>query len=80
MNDFDNEYPELVGKQIKLIKTNDPFTKRKSGDLGIIDSVMRVNLPHNNKDHFHQIWIRWQDTNDLGLALIMNDDHYEILK
>lgn len=69
----------MVGKKIKLIHTDDPYTRRKSGDIGIIESIERVNLPHNNKDHFHQIWIKWFDTNEYGLALILESDKFEVL-
>lgn len=72
-------FEHLVGKKIKLIKTEDEYTRRQYGDIGIVDSVERVNLRHKDKDHFHQIWVRWFDTNDLGLALILESDKFEVM-
>jgi len=68
----------LIGKQIRLIKTNDPYTKLTKGDLGIVDSI-------DQHDKFNQVWIKWNTValhrNTHMLALIPEaGDEFEVVK
>ncbi len=70
----------LIGKKVMLIKTNDPYTKLKQGDKGIITDIDFVNMDNG----FHQIWIKWEKTtyykNDHTLALIPEaSDKFELI-
>jgi hypothetical protein len=67
----------LIGKTVSLIKTNDPYTKLKTGDKGKVESI-------DKHTGFHQIWIKWEKTtyykNNHTLALIPEaGDQFEIL-
>jgi len=62
-----NKELELTGKQVKLISMDDPYTKLKNGDKGIIIFV----------DDIGQIHVQWD--NGSSLALIPGEDKYEIL-
>ena len=64
-----------IGKRIKLINTNDPYTSLKPGDLGTVVDISRVDLPPKP---FTQIWVEWD--NGSNLALIMGEDSFEVLK
>jgi hypothetical protein len=64
----------LIGKRIKLIHTNDPYTKLKQGDLGTITDV--TELPASMGGN-KQIWVRWDSGS--SLAMIEGLDQYEIL-
>lgn len=63
----------LKGKRIRLIKTNDPYTDLKSGDLGTIELVNR------SESYFvePQIFIRWD--NGSTLMLLEGVDEYEVI-
>jgi hypothetical protein len=67
----------IIGKTVRLIKTNDPYTKLQTGDTGVITSI-------DKHDGFHQVWIKWGKTtyykNNHTLALIPEaSDQFEIL-
>ena len=67
----------LIGKTVRLEKTNDPYTKLQKGDKGIIESI-------DKHTGFHQIWIKWEKTtyykNNHTLALIPEaGDQFTIL-
>ena len=73
---FDS-YPEnwdfnLAGKRVQLIKTNDPYTKLKEGDLGTVEYVIR-----NSELIGDQVSIQW-DTGS-NLMLIIGVDQFLIL-
>ena len=70
-------YPEnwdfnLAGKRVQLIKTNDPYTKLKEGDLGTVEYVIR-----NSELIGDQVSIQW-DTGS-NLMLIIGVDQFLIL-
>ena len=69
----DSEQSKL-GKRIKLIHTNDPYTHLKQGDLGTITDV--TELPADMGGN-KQIWVRWDSGS--SLAMIEGLDQYEIL-
>jgi len=71
----------LIGKTVRLIKTNDPYTKLQAGDKGIIESID----DHTKGLGFHQIWIKWEKTtyykNNHTLALVPEaGDKFTILE
>lgn len=61
-----NRDTELIGKKVKLIKMDDPYTDLKAGDEGVIEFV----------DDENQIHVKWD--NGSHLALIPGVDKYEI--
>jgi len=58
----------LIGKEIKLIRMEDPYTSLKSGDVGTISSV----------DSTGTIFVNWQNGSKLGV--IPGIDEYQILE
>ena len=59
--------PDVVGKRIKLIRTDDPYTDLKPGDKGTV-----VNLPElPYEDTPFKIWVQW----DSGSILAMLEGH-----
>lgn len=57
----------LVGKQVKLIRMEDPYTKLKTGDIGTI----------RGEDAIGNILVDWESGSKL--SLIPNVDEYEII-
>jgi hypothetical protein len=62
-----NEYENLVGKRVRLILMQDPYTTLKPGDLGIVTSI----------DGFGSIHVQWD--NGSTLALIPGVDKWELI-
>jgi len=64
-----------LGDRIRLIHTNDRYTKLKHGDLGSITDVTYLPEDHGGQA---QIWVRW----DAGsiLALIDGQDEWEAVE
>lgn len=59
---------EIIGKRVRLLRMEDPYTKLKSGDEGVVTGV----------DDLNQIMVKWDDGS--SLSLIPNIDEYEILE
>lgn len=57
----------LVGSKIQLISTDDPYTKLKPGDIGIITHI----------DDNGTVFADWENGSALGL--IPNIDNFKIL-
>jgi hypothetical protein len=64
----------IVGKRIRLIHTDDPYTLLKPSDEGEIVDITK--LPESMGGH-NQIWINWE--NGSRLALSEGIDSYEVL-
>jgi len=62
-----------IGKRVKLIRTEDPYTKLKSGDRGTIIDVNTIDMRPIDKP-FTQVWIKWD--NGSTLALIRGEDQF----
>lgn len=62
----------LKGRRIKLIRTDDPYTELKSGDMGTIELVNVSESPNMES----QIFVEWD--NGSSLMLLVGVDHYEI--
>ena len=67
-------FEKLIGKRIKLVHTNDQYTKLKTGDLGTIVDINQVRIAIKPWIH---IWVKWD--NGSNLALIYGIDQYEVL-
>ncbi len=63
----------MIGKRIKLVRTSDPYTSLKPGDLGTVVDILKVNLPPKP---FTQVFVKWDSGS--SLALIQGEDSYEI--
>ena len=61
-----NESDSIIGKNIELIKTTDPYTELKPGDRGIVQFI----------DDIGTIHIKWDNGSTLGL--IPGEDQYKI--
>lgn len=57
----------LIGSKIQLISTDDPYTKLKSGDIGVITHI----------DDSGTVFADWENGSALGL--IPNIDNFKIL-
>lgn len=66
--------PNEIGRKVRLINTNDRFTRLKPFDQGVITDI--TTLPANMGGN-RQFWIKW--SNGSRLALIENYDSFEIL-
>ncbi len=64
---FDNR---LCGKRIKLIHTDDPYTKLKSGDMGTIKYTFL---------NFNRVVINVDWDSGTNSGLLVNKDNYEML-
>ena len=65
----------LEGKRIKLVHTDDPWTKLKPGDMGTIKDI--TFLPSSMGGNM-QIWISWDSGS--SLAMIDGKDEYEVVE
>lgn len=65
----------LIGKRIRLIHTDDPYTSLKYGDMGTITYVSE--LPSRMGGE-RQIWVSWDSGSNL--AMTEGKDSYEILE
>ena len=65
----------MVGRRIRLIFTDDRYTKLRSGDEGTITDV--TTLPKEMGGN-RQIWAKWD--NGSSLAMIEGKDQFEILE
>jgi Domain of unknown function (DUF4314) len=63
----------IIGKRIRLIFTNDPYTRLKTGDMGTITYVSE--LPSRVGGE-RQLWVSWDSGSNL--AMIEGKDFYEI--
>jgi hypothetical protein len=61
----------LKGKRIKLVSTDDPFTRLKVNDCGEIRFVYKNN-------NFTSIQVDWDDGS--GLSLTEGKDEYQLLE
>ncbi|MGA7543925.1 MAG: DUF4314 domain-containing protein [Nitrososphaeraceae archaeon] len=59
--------PDVVGKRIKLIRTDDPYTDLKPGDKGTVVNVTELQY----EDTPFKIWVQW----DSGSKLAMLEGH-----
>ena len=65
--------PDVVGKRIELIRTNDPYTDLKPGDRGTVVDV--TELPY--EDTRFKVWIHWDSGS--RLAILEGHDDYRIV-
>jgi hypothetical protein len=71
----EKEQDPLIGKRIKLVYTDDPYTRLKSGDMGTITFISE--LP-SQMGGDRQLWVSWDSGSNL--AMIEGKDSYEILE
>ena len=62
--------PDVVGKRIKLIRTNDPYTDLKPGDRGTVVDI--TELPY--EDTPFKVLVQWDD--GLRFAILEGHDDY----
>ena len=62
--------PDVVGKRIKLIRTNDPYTDLKPGDRGTVVDISE--LPY--EDTPFKVMVQWD--NGSRLAILEGHDDY----
>ena len=63
-----------IGDRIKLVSTDNPYTRLKPGDFGLVWDITTFEL---SNEETKQIWIHW-DNGD-SLALIEGKDEWEII-
>ncbi|MGA6922184.1 MAG: DUF4314 domain-containing protein [Nitrososphaeraceae archaeon] len=62
--------PDVVGKRIELIRTNDPYTDLKPGDRGTVVDISE--LPY--EDTPFKVMVQWD--NGSRLAILEGHDDY----
>ena len=65
--------PDVVGKRIELISTNDLYTDLKPGDRGTVVNV--TELPY--EDTPFKVWVQWDSGSRLGI-LEGHDDYLTV--
>ena len=65
--------PDVVGKRIKLIRTNDPYTDLKPGDRGTVVDVSE--LPY--EDTPFKVLVQWDSGS--RLAILEGHDDYRMV-
>jgi len=63
-----------VGDRIKLVSTDNPYTRLKPGDSGVVWDITTFEL---SNQEIKQIWIHWDNGN--RLALIEGKDEWEVI-
>ena len=53
----------LIGKRVRLQYTNDPYTKLRQGDEGVVNYV----------DDMGTLFVKWDDGSNLGLCAEFGD-------
>ncbi|MGA7542488.1 MAG: DUF4314 domain-containing protein [Nitrososphaeraceae archaeon] len=71
---FNMNIPDIVGKRVELVHTDDPYTKLKPGDRDTASDISEI--PFDNTPY--QIWINWD--NHVIFALLPGHDRYEIVE
>ena len=69
-----NKIPDIVGKRVELIDTDDPYTKLKPGDQGTVTDISEIPFG----DTPYQIWVNWDNKDHI--ALLPRHDRYEIVE
>ena len=62
--------PDVIGKRIELIRTNDPYTDLKPGDRGTVVNI--TELPY--EDTPFKVLVQWDD--GLRFAILEGQDDY----
>jgi Domain of unknown function (DUF4314) len=62
--------PDVVGKRIELIRTNDPYADLKPGDRGTVVDV--TEMPY--EDTPFKVWVQWDSGSKL--AILEGHDDY----
>ena len=65
----------IIGKRIRLVHTDDPWTKLRPGDMGTISDV--TFLPASMGGRM-QVWVKWDSGS--SLAMIEGKDDYEAMQ
>ena len=65
--------PDVVGRRIKLVRTNNPYTYLKPGDRGTVVDV--TELPY--EDTPFSVLVQWD--NGPRLAILDGDDDYRMV-
>jgi hypothetical protein len=65
--------PDVVGKRIKLIRTNDPYTDPRPGDKGTVVDVSE--LPY--EDTPFKVYVQWDSGS--RLAILEGHDDYRTI-
>ena len=63
-----------IGDRIKLVSTDNPYTRLMPGDFGLVWDITTFEL---SNEETKQIWIHWD--NGGSLALIEGKDEWEII-
>jgi hypothetical protein len=62
----------LIGRRIRLLHTDDPYTTLKFGSLGTVTDITIT------PDGQYQVWCKWD--NGSGLALLPGTDMFEFVE
>ena len=62
----------LIGRRIRLLHTDDPYTKLHYGSLGTIKDIWVTRW------HEFQVWVEWDS--DSGVSLVLPLDSFEFVR
>ena len=62
----------LIGRRIRLLHTDDAYSKLKYGSLGTIKDIWVTPW------HEFQVWVKWDS--DSGLSLVLPLDSFEFVR
>lgn len=57
----------MIGKRVRLVRTTDPYTELRPGDLGTVDHI----------DGTGTMFVKWDNGSRLGL--IADEDEWEVV-
>ena len=69
---MDAKFRNLIGRRIRLLHTDDPYTKLHFGSVGTIQDITRT--PWDDI----QVWCKWDEGS--SLALIPGKDMFEFVR
>ena len=65
--------PDVVGKRIELISTNDPYTDLKPGDRGNVVDITELSY----EDKPFKVWVLWDS--DSRVTILEGHDNYSMV-
>jgi hypothetical protein len=68
----------IIGRRIRLNRTDDQYTMLRSGDMGRITDIIEIPKMEGMFFPETQIWVSWD--NYSNLAMIIGKDDFEILE
>jgi hypothetical protein len=65
--------PEILGKRIELMRTNNPYGDLKSGDRGTVVDISELSY----EDKPFKVWVLWDS--DSRVTILEGHDNYSMV-